>query len=139
MKVDRTTPQGPIVPRRGVKPRASGNGFDDALGGSSGSGTVSGNGEGAKGVAGMDALLALQEVADPGGTPGQAHRHGERLLDHLEVLRLEILNGRVPAESVERLAEAVKDARAKSGDARLDGILDEIELRAQVELAKLGR
>ena len=38
---------------------------------------------------------------------------------------------------LDRLTRAVHDERALTGDLRLEGVLDEIELRAAVEIAKL--
>jgi hypothetical protein len=87
----------------------------------------------------VDALLALQEVANEPNRRALARRRGEELLDRLEELRLALLDGRLSLDMLERLGDLVALHRGKVYDPRLDQVLDEIELRAAVELAKLGR
>ena len=87
----------------------------------------------------VDALLALQEVIEPGGGRGQAGQRGRDLLDQLEDLQLALLAGRLPLDRLERLHVLLAEKAAISEDPRLAGVIEEIELRAAVELAKLGR
>jgi hypothetical protein len=61
------------------------------------------------------------------------------LLDRLDELRLGLLGGRLSMAALERLTLLVAENRGKVDDPRLTQILDEIEVRAAVELAKLGR
>lgn len=102
-------------------------------------------GESSSGVAGggavdpAGALLALQEVPDADAQRGKAQQHAQRILDRLEQLRLDILMGRIPAETIERLAQEIESAQSWTDDPELNEILAEIQLRAEVELAKLGR
>ena len=138
MRIDRTASQGvSSVPRKPGSGGAEGTGFDNSL--------KQTEGEGQTGVAaggGVDpagALLALQEVPDAVAQRSKARQNAQRVLDRLEQLRFDLLEGRVPAETIERLAQEVENARSRTDDPELNGILDEIELRAQVELAKLGR
>lgn len=91
------------------------------------------------GVGAVDALLALQEVADDPGHRGRARRRGEELLDRLDDLRLALLEGRLPLATIQKLADLVAARRARVDDPRLLAILDQIEPRAAAELAKLGR
>jgi Class II flagellar assembly regulator len=88
----------------------------------------------------LDALLALQAVGEDGdeAARGTGRRRGETLLDLLDRLRAGLLAGRVPAAHLVELAGLVRARRGTSGDARLEQIIDEIELRAEVELAKLA-
>lgn len=88
----------------------------------------------------LSALLALQGVPeiDPRERRRRAVRHGFDLLDVLEGVRLDLLGGGVAPERLERLV-AMVTKREPSGDERLEALVDEIELRARVELAKLGR
>ncbi|SDF93736.1 Class II flagellar assembly regulator [Limimonas halophila] len=135
MRIDRNQPHTqPTAPRGGQK--SSGGNFAKALdsGGASEGGEVNGGAP----VAGMDALLALQDVGEE-DEHEQAKQHGERLLQRLEELKMDLLDGRMSADTVEQLAGEVDRARAETDDPRLNAILDEIELRASVELAKLGR
>lgn len=66
-------------------------------------------------------------------------RRGEELLDRLDDLRLALLEGRLPLATIQKLADLVAARRARVDDPRLLAILDQIELRAAAELAKLGR
>ncbi|MCX2722053.1 flagellar assembly protein FliX [Roseibium salinum] len=93
---------------------------------------------GGTGIQGMDALLALQEVDERAERRSRAARHGHTLLDALETVRTDLLAGQVSEDRLELLARQVAK-RQNSGDARIDSVLEEIELRVKVELAKLGR
>lgn len=86
----------------------------------------------------LDSLLALQEVPDALVGRARAKRRGEELLDQLEQLRLGLLAGRLPRDRLERLVRLAAEQRELGDDPRLGEILAEIELRAAVELAKLG-
>lgn len=89
----------------------------------------------------VDALLAVQAVPD--ATDGEArrrlHRRGEDILDRLEELRRAIVLGVVSKEGLIDLARMVRSRRDQCADPNLGAVLDEIELRAEVEIAKLSR
>ncbi len=87
----------------------------------------------------LDGVLAIQEVGDDRHGRRQARAHGENLLLRLEQIRLGLLAGRIPAHQLNELVRDLRRRRAQFTDPRLGEILDEIELRAAVELAKLGR
>ena len=65
-------------------------------------------------------------------------RRGEDILDRLEDLRHGLLTGTISADKLQTLAHVVRTGRGNCGDPRLAALLDEIELRAEVELAKLS-
>ncbi|HKT53153.1 MAG TPA: flagellar assembly protein FliX [Caulobacteraceae bacterium] len=92
---------------------------------------------GATGVGSIDALLALQGVASPLERRRKAVRRAGVLLDVLDDLKVALLDGGVPSQTLGRLIEAIRQERAQTGDAKLEDLLDEIETRAAVELAKL--
>jgi hypothetical protein len=94
---------------------------------------------GAAPMSGIDGLLALQEVDDEGRQRRQARDHGEAILDRLDDIRHALLTGTLNPESLERLLKQVRSKRGNFTDPRLREVLDEIELRAAVELAKMGR
>jgi hypothetical protein len=88
-------------------------------------------------VSGLDALFALQEVPDALAERGRALAHGERILDRLEELRRGLLLGRIGRERLGELARLAHESMSGLTDPRLRELMGEIELRAQVELAKL--
>lgn len=91
-------------------------------------------------VGSLDALLALQEDAGGSGERRRrAARRGHDLLDALDRLKAALLSGRVPVADLKAIAARLSERREATGDARLDEVIAHIELRAQVELAKLGR
>ena len=94
---------------------------------------------GITGVASVDALLALQAVGDPTERRRRAVGRASRILDVLDEVKIALLEGALNPGALDRLVSAVRDEREGTEDARLESILDEIEIRAAVELAKHGR
>jgi hypothetical protein len=92
-------------------------------------------------VASVDALLAAQAVGGDVEEDVRRRilRRGEDILDRLDELRHALLVGIVPKERLIQLAQMVRARRDQVADPRLAAVLDEIELRAEVELAKLSR
>ncbi|MBK8174430.1 MAG: flagellar assembly protein FliX [Rhodospirillales bacterium] len=89
----------------------------------------------------LAALLGVQEIAiDEGQSRRQATtRYGAAILERLEQLRGDILGGGVAPSRLADLARTMRSERRRAHDPHLDGIIDEIELRAEVEIAKLTR
>jgi hypothetical protein len=87
---------------------------------------------------GIDALLALQAVEDPLFAKKKALRRGNALLDTLETIKADLLLGQVSEGRLNQLMALIGQARERNLP-ELDGVLDDIELRARVELAKFGR
>ena len=93
-------------------------------------------------VSAADAVLAAQEVGDALDDTSQRRRltdFADDILDRLDELRLGILAGRFPKEKLADLAHRLRQKRQQSKDPRLDEIIQEIELRAEVEIAKYSR
>ena len=88
-------------------------------------------------LATLDALLALQGEEDPAERRRRSVKRGHDLLDGLDRLKAALLAGRVPMADLKALAARLAERPSLSGDPRLDDLLAHIELRAQVELAKL--
>ena len=84
-------------------------------------------------------MLAIQEVADAGAGRGRGIRRGFDLLERLEQLRQALVMGTLSVTQIERLADLVAGQKELVNDAALAEVLNEIEIRAAVELAKLGR
>ena len=89
----------------------------------------------------VDSILAVQEVPDvaDGRSRGLLRQHGDDLLNRLDELRLAILAGTVAKDELTELAQKLRQKRQQSDDPKLNEIIDEIELRAEVEIAKLTR
>ncbi|MEM9899464.1 MAG: flagellar assembly protein FliX, partial [Pseudomonadota bacterium] len=60
------------------------------------------------------------------------------ILDELERMRLDLLMGEVPVSRLQQIAGLVARTRDRVADDRLASVLDDVDLRARVELAKLG-
>jgi hypothetical protein len=86
--------------------------------------------------ASLGAMLALQAVADPAERRRRAVRRGHALLDRLEELRLGLLEGGVPQASLRHLRSGLAGDDL-ADEPQLRAVLEGIELRAAVELAKL--
>ncbi|MBJ7404688.1 MAG: flagellar assembly protein FliX [Bradyrhizobium sp.] len=93
-----------------------------------------------KAAANIDALLALQGVEeDPVERRKRSVARGRTALDVLDDLKMGLLSGNLDASTVMRLRDAAANLKSSSGDAGLDAVLSEIELRVEVELAKAGQ
>src|SRR5690606_20209826 len=88
----------------------------------------------AKGIHSVDALLALQGVEDAGERRRRFVGRGRTALDLLDSLKVEILEGKIGLETLRRLEVTLQGLKERSGEAGLDGVLDEIGLRVAVEL-----
>jgi len=86
----------------------------------------------------VDALIALQGVDDIGERKKRAVAKGRRALDVLDTLKIGLLDGTVDQSTLARLKVAAEGLNDGSGDAGLDTVLAEIDLRVAVELAKAG-
>jgi hypothetical protein len=92
-----------------------------------------------RGVMGVDALIALQDVGGPLERKRRAVRRAGRILDVLGEIKIGLLEGELSAGDLDRLRRAIRDERDATEDPGLEAVLDEIELRAAVEMAKLER
>ena len=91
-------------------------------------------------VGGIAALLATQGVGDALEREARKRMvdYGTDLLDKLEELRHGLLMGAIPKEKLIALAQMVRSRRDMPSDPHLSELLNEIELRVEVELAKLS-
>lgn len=96
---------------------------------------------GVVGVSALSGLLGVQEVEEDGERASRRRlaQRGADILDKLEEIRRDILAGAVPRDRLENLAQSLRQRRVNVTDPRLIEIIDEIELRAAVEIAKLTR
>jgi hypothetical protein len=85
----------------------------------------------------VNTFLSIQEVDDPLNGRKRAKQRAEDILDELDAMRDGLLAGTLQRDSIIRLASLVRTRRPEVTDPNLKEVLDEIELRAEVELAKL--
>jgi hypothetical protein len=88
-------------------------------------------------IAALDSILMLQGLDDSTQGKSKGAAHGEQLLDLLDSVRDGLLAGGIPRATLNKLAAAVTRRHEAFADPKLQDVLDQIELRAHVELAKL--
>ncbi len=89
-------------------------------------------------IGSVDALLAAQSVETATDEERrQARARGDDILDRLDELRHGLLAGTLTRGQIMALANLVRSRRGSIVDPKLREIIDEIELRAEVEIAKL--
>ena len=87
-------------------------------------------------VSTVDALSPVEvEMAD--SDKKHANSRAALILDRLEDIRQGLLIGAISKPRLEELAATIKETRESALNPEMSDILDEIELRAKVELAKL--
>ncbi len=89
-------------------------------------------------MTGIDSILALQSVDEPLSGRRKAVKRGSNMLDVLDEIKADLLVGSVSADRLDRLTGMLEEMR-QQGFPGLDRLLDDIELRVRVELAKFGR
>jgi hypothetical protein len=89
-------------------------------------------------VGGVGAILGVQEVGDATERAAKGRKRANMLLDQLDDLRIALINGVLSKEQLLRLSAMVQHEKVQIDDPRLSQILDDIDLRARVELAKYG-
>lgn len=137
MRVDRVSTSGRPISRSGERTKTDGaSEFSSALETrSSESSSVSGSAP----VSPVASVLAIQEVGDSTSGPSRGILRGLDLLERLENLRQALVLGTLTVTQIERLAALAAGRKEQVNDPALAEILNEIEIRAAVELAKLGR
>jgi hypothetical protein len=134
MKVEGPGAARTAAARRAGRPAAAGDGaFARELARSG----EAGGAAPASGVSGVQALIAAQAVDEPGERSRRARRRAHDLLDRLDEIRAALLAGALPEGVLRALAARLAEARDEVEDPGLAAVLDEVDLRAQVELAKL--
>lgn len=133
----------PIKGYGGIKKKAkastSSTSFDSILSTASTAQENLGGVSGVSASASIGSLLALQEVSEEDVAKKKVIQYGGDLIKSLEALRQSLLLGRVPVDVLKTLESRLKKQRQMTMDPELHAIIDDIELRAAVELAKYQR
>ncbi|HPQ51368.1 MAG: flagellar assembly protein FliX [Alphaproteobacteria bacterium] len=90
-------------------------------------------------IAGIDALLMAQESDDPAERAARKRmqkRAGD-LLSELDRIKIGMLSGTLSVGNLIDIADVVASHRERLKDPQLCSLLDEIDLRAQIEIAKM--
>ena len=138
MRIVDQIPGGVSTPRRAAGASQNATPFQVAHGGAPArDATVAGR---LPGIDSLQGLMALQEVGVPVTLRRQkATKRGFRLLDALNGLRTGLLAGKMDELALANLRQGLDEAKENHDDRDLDQIMNAIETRAAVELAKLGR
>ncbi|MBT3992184.1 MAG: hypothetical protein HOG95_15655 [Rhodospirillaceae bacterium] len=92
------------------------------------------------GVSAVGSILAAQEVGDDDGNTRQLlQKYGEDVLDRLDEIQRDLLAGSIPKDRLTNLAQTLRAKKKTIDDPSLLRIISDIELRAEVELAKYTR
>ena len=84
----------------------------------------------------VSGIIGLQEVDDATHHASKGKRRANDILDRLEDLRIQLLTGTISRSQLTQLIHIINTQRHQVTDPRLKEVLDEVDLRAQVELAK---
>jgi hypothetical protein len=133
MKVTGTTPTGPATGRPAAR-SAGGFSVSPGAGSTPASATTAAGAVG--GIADVSALMALQGVEDVTERRRRAVRRGAGLLDRLDELKLALLADQDGEGALNGLRRTLAESRPDDDHAPLNAVLDQIDLRAAVELAK---
>lgn len=130
-----TGPNGPAVPTAAGGARRTTSGSfslpqDEAAKAPAGTGAV-------RTVGGIEALMALQGVESAEERKRRAVKRGHTALDLLDEMKIGLLSGGLTSEMVHKLRAVAAGLKDLSGDPRIDQVLAEIDLRVEVELAKV--
>ncbi|MGB4107091.1 MAG: flagellar assembly protein FliX [Alphaproteobacteria bacterium] len=87
----------------------------------------------------VDSLLALQGAEDPAAQSSRKRmkQRAGVILGELDRLRTAMLTGGITLGHMIDIADVIASHREKINDPALTAIMDEVDLRAQVELAKM--
>jgi hypothetical protein len=133
MKVTGTT--GPSAPAGGKAARSA-SGFSLGQTSATSGAAAPAASAAASTVADVSALMALQGVEGPLEKRRRAVKRGVGLLDRLDEMKMALLSGDADEATLDRLARTLREERPDDGNPELNALLDQIDLRASVELAK---
>lgn len=133
--VDPSSIRGPVGAKRAEKPGARSGGFARHLDGADETRGASASGAAAP-ATGVSGIFGIQEVDERTQSRRRAVLRADTLLDKLDELRHALLLGDLTRSQLGELERLVAVRRGAVDDPELAGLLDEIDLRVQVEIAK---
>lgn len=136
MRIDR--PKDVSKTRKKSTEKSSGSGAKFVISGTSPSTNLTGMG-GTQAISNIGALLSAQEVDDTTVKREEAIKNGSDMLDVLDKLKVGLLGGRVSPKMLNRMRILLAEKRQLAGEGKLQSVLSQIEVRAEVELAKLAQ
>lgn len=93
----------------------------------------------ANSISSINSIFSVQEMSIEVLDPEEAKEKGLELLDELKKLRDGIVMEQVNVQSLQHLVNKIQNEKIHVSDPKLQEIIDDIEIRASVELAKLGK
>jgi hypothetical protein len=92
------------------------------------------------GVSAMETPFSIHQVdsATDRRSRGLAIRRADTIIDQLAQIQADLLAGAIPPARLQALTKILRTQRESSDDSRLNDLIDAIELRAEVEIAKFG-
>ena len=89
----------------------------------------------------VGSILTVQEVERDEGLTSrrQLKKYGEDILDRLDEIKQDLLTGDISKDRLKNLAQTLRMNKSTTDDPELISIINDIELRAAVELAKYTR
>jgi len=141
MKVTKSgSTKGVSSSRKADKAASGDSGFADALRDVSGADATE-QAQTTSSVGTVGSILAMQQVADSTDhrSRGLMMEYGNDLLDQLDKIRMAILSGSISKDRLQDIARRLRERKITSDDPRLNDMIDEVELRVEVEIAKLTR
>jgi Class II flagellar assembly regulator len=133
---DRTATTG--VGSAGVAQRTAGTGARFSLN-DAGTAAPTGSAQAAAPAGSIGGLLAVQAAGDQIERRQRAMRRGRGILDGLDRLKIGLLSGSVGQGELLNIRAQLMQQRDQVDDPALQDILAHIDLRAEVELAKLAK
>ncbi len=139
IKIDDLAKTNELSKSKGVKKTYSGESFADYL--RTGSTSQAENLQHTAAMTSADAIFAAQMVSDEEERQkrNKLVKKGNDLLDSLEDIRQSLLVGEIDKDKLINISRLVKQKDTETNDPKLQEIIQEIELRVEVELAKLTR
>ncbi len=90
-------------------------------------------------IAALDALIGIQEVPSLAEEKRRKNiKRGRDMVEMLEEIHIALLGGGLSEGRLQAMARLVAQERERLDDPALNALLDDIELRLRVELAKAG-